>query len=155
MDLEPADDTPEAIIALARRFGVAPTLEAIAEYYRLTGLPTRNFARVNGGPECAPDREKAIQRHRRELELAERKIRMGTKDLTPAKLERLEKMRLTKEANQQARDELFERHAEEFDELTRKARVERGLPETPPLPAKGKMEQLREQLRAAGLEPKV
>lgn len=54
--------------------------------------------------------------------------------------------------------ELQERYPEEFDELHRKHRVELGLPEEVPPPrvsAKAELELLREQLRAAGLEPKV
>lgn len=48
---------------------------------------------------------------------------------------------------------LKELHADEYDKLVRVERIARGLPEVPAPKPKGKLEKLREQLRAAGIDP--
>lgn len=136
----------EGIHAIARALGVAPSIEAIAGYYRAHGLPTREFRFLHGGPECAADRDKEIQKRRAEQPAPERKQLMPKRS------------GLSMKARMCALRELQERYPEEFDELHRKHRVELGLPEEVPPPrvsAKAELELLREQLRAAGLEPKV
>jgi hypothetical protein len=165
MHADDADDRdPVALVALCRKLGIA--FEREDPYPAIAAELTRrgqkwghadadtHEARYGsiyssaGGPRDPSERITEAERRRMLIASAEREGYV-------VKVKRNVDTRWMK-ARKTAIEKLIANHSEEYDTLHRKERVELGLPEDP-TPAKklSRIELLREQLRAAGIEPKI
>lgn len=158
-DVSNYTETDAALEALARKIGADDScLEAIADRIRELGwnisdtfwstdFPHLRAALRDIGRVMRDGRNQLAGREHERKEIVVSQTAEGGGKKTPSNAG------LAIKAHKAAITRLIEAHREEFDEMHRKERVDRGLPERPELKGGRALDALREQLRAAGLEP--